>query len=124
MNVANQQKSSAAMQHGSPTWAAMAVGAVLLVVLSAAITWITFATLAPQAGSSAELTAVGQGPTNTGLVEFRRGERGFEPVLVWTSNSALDEFRHGEQGGSAGAVNVNANPDPALVEFRRGERGG
>lgn len=123
MNVTNQQKSPIAVRTGSPAWVGIVAGTVVL-MLSAAIAWITFGPLAPRLGSSTLPTAVDHGSSNAGLVEFRRGERGFEPVVVWTSNSGLDEFRHGEQGGSAGAMNVNANPDPALVEFRRGERGG
>jgi multisubunit Na+/H+ antiporter MnhB subunit len=122
MNVANQMKSATAIRQGSRTWAAIAVGAVVLILLSAAITWMVFETIAPRFGSNGGTTAVDRGPSNAGLVEFRRGERGLESVVVSTSSSGLVEFRRGERGGSAGAVTGDANPDPSLVEFRRGER--
>lgn len=122
MNFAGQQKVETSIKRGSPTWAAVAAGAILVALLSAAIALIAFATLAPQIGRSDGFTAVSLGPTNAGLVEFRRGERGIETVVIDASTSALEEFRRGEQGGSSGVAPVSRGPDPALVEFRRGER--
>jgi hypothetical protein len=121
MSLANQTSKQTTLWHGRAALTAIAAGALVLILLTALITSIAIGGLAPRIGATAP-AAVGDS-TNAGLVEFRRGERGLESVVIAAQNSALEEFRRGEQGGSVGATTVDANPDPALVEFRRGERG-
>ncbi len=120
MSVANQTSKQTTLWHGRATGPVIAAGALVLVLLTALITSIALGGLAPWIGTTP--AAVGD-PTNAGLVEFRQGEHGLESVVTAARKPALEEFRRGEQGGSAGTVTIDANPDPALVEFRRGERG-
>ena len=125
MNVAKQRQMVGALPHGSSAKAALAVGAAVLILVTAVVTWIAFETLSTRTtGDAAQ--AIGASVPNSGLVEFRRGEQGASEVAAaggTTLAPGLVEFRRGEQGGSSGAAPVSADPDPALVEFRRGERG-
>ena len=118
MSAANQQATDR-MSGVGPTWSIVAGGAIALVVLTAAMTWIAYGALAPRAGvTTAAATAATSSIADPALVEFRQGEQrasssgGFVPAL------GLVQFRQGEQGAPIGAF----IPSAGLIDFRHGEQ--
>jgi hypothetical protein len=123
MSVANQQASTQ-MRGTAPTWTTIAGGAIVLVLLTAALTWFASGAIAPRTGVDAAASTSGavSGIANPALVEFRQGEQGASAPTVdlIAPNPALVEFRQGEQGASAPTGGFT--PDAGLVEFRHGEQ--
>ena len=119
MSVANQQASG--QMRGVASWSVIAGGAIVLVLITAALTWFAYGALAPRT-SGGSLTAAA--PATIGdpsLVEFRQGEQGASaPVGGFAPSVGMVEFRRGEQGAS---VSIGGfTPSAGLVEFREGER--
>jgi hypothetical protein len=124
MSVANQQSTSQ-MRGVAPSGTVITGGAIVLILITAAVSWLAYGAIAPR-DSVAPVAAAGAAGAaasvaNPALVEFRQGEQtasasvgGFIPA------AGLVEFRQGERGASL--VAGNFAPAAGLVEFRHGEQ--
>ena len=120
MSVVNQQASTQ-MRGIAPSWTVIAGGAIVLVLTTAAVTWLAYGAIAPKADVAGSAATGASSITSPALVEFRHGEQA--PVLGgFVPSAGLVEFRKGEQAASASSRSLETNP--ALVEFRQGEQGG
>jgi hypothetical protein len=122
MSVANQQASTE-MRGAAPTWTVITGGAIVLILLTAALTWFAYGAFAPRnSAAAAGGTGAASSIANPALVEFRQGEQGAssQAIDLVAPNPGLVEFRQGEQGGSAPVGGFT--PGTGLVEFRHGEQ--
>jgi len=121
MSVANQP-ASGQMRGAALSWTVVAGGAIVLVLITATLTWIAYGAIAPRTGALDASSDAMSGIGTPGLVEFRQGEHGAsaESIDLVAPNPALVEFRQGEQG--AGTTAGGFTPKPGLVEFRHGEQ--